>query len=95
MKFKHVAPRRKEIKEETPSQKVYLLYCLPVKKLPRWLFSEDSKKIHSKKLQLAQSYEVIVNKTVFKKAISCKTLFQILIYQRSVEFSVFTILQLK
>ena len=69
--------------------------ALPVKKLPRWLFSEDSKKIHSKKLQLAQSYEVIVNKTVFKKAISCKTLFQILIYQRSVEFSVFTILQLK
>ena len=32
---------------------------------PKYLFSDDSKKGHSKKLQLAQNYELIVNNKVF------------------------------
>ena len=41
--------------------------CFISKKITWSLFPDDYKKIHSKKLQLDQSYEVITNKTVFKK----------------------------
>ena len=58
------------------------------------MLSDDSKESHSKKLKLAQSYELIVNKIFFHKSISCKIKFQILIFLRSMQFSGFTILQL-
>ena len=58
------------------------------------MLSDDSKESHSKKLKLAQSYELIVNKNFFHKSISCKIKFQILIFLRSMQFSGFTILQL-
>ena len=51
-------------KDAKISEKKHFHYCFTSKKIPRKLFSDDSRNIHTKKLLLAQSYELIFDSKV-------------------------------